>query len=330
MLGISRALQRVGSRPLILIEAPSSAYHRGMLVVGNSYEGEEETSCNSTPYWLADLCAHGGIPFVLGHALSMKAIHGGKAKNDTSDAHKIAVRLRGGMLPRAYVSPAKMRATRDLLRRRMYLTRTRAELLAHIQNTNRQYTLPEIGKKLAYKANRTGVAERFPEPAVQQSMEVDLALIGYDDHVLSDVELPIVKVARQHDAHTVYLLQTVLRIGNILRLVLLYEIYEIDRFPRVQDLVSSCRLVKWAKASAGKRYGTAGTTIGKAHLKWAFSEAAVLFLRENPAGQKSLTRLEKKHGQGKALTVLAQKLARAVYYMLKRHTAFDMPQFLQG
>jgi transposase len=260
----------------------------------------------------------------------MKAIHGGKAKNDTSDAHKIAVRLRGGMLPRAYVSPAKMRATRDLLRRRMYLTRTRAELLAHIQNTNRQYTLPEIGKKLAYKANRTGVAERFPEPAVQQSMEVDLALIGYDDHVLSDVDLPIVKVARQHDAHTVYLLQTVLRIGNILRLVLLYEIYEIDRFPRVQDLVSSCRLVKWAKASAGKRYGTAGTTIGKAHLKWAFSEAAVLFLRENPAGQKSLTRLEKKHGQGKALTVLAQKLARAVYYMLKRHTAFDMPQFLQG
>ena len=52
--------------------------------------------------------------------------------------------------------------------------------------------------------------------------------------------------------------------------------------------------------------------------QWAFSEAAVLFLRDNPAGQKYLTRLEKKHGQGKALTVLAQKLARAVYDMLKR------------
>ena len=33
-----------------------------------------------TWYWLADLCAHEGIPFVLGHALYMKAIHGGKAK----------------------------------------------------------------------------------------------------------------------------------------------------------------------------------------------------------------------------------------------------------
>jgi hypothetical protein len=55
----------------------------------------------------------------------------------------------------------------------------------------------------------------------------------------------------------------------------------------------------------------------------------VLFLRENPPGQKYLTRLEKKHGQGKALTVLAQKLARAVYYMLTHKKAFDMQKFLQ-
>jgi hypothetical protein len=61
-----------------------------------------------------------------------------------------------------------------------------------------------------------------------------------------------------------------------------------------------------------------------------FSEAAVLFLRDNPVGQKYLSRLENKHGQGKALTVLAQKLARAVYYMLTRNIAFDMHKFLQG
>jgi hypothetical protein len=65
-----------------------------------------------TWYWLADLCAPESIPFIFGHALSMKDIHGGKAKNDRIDAHKIAVLLRGGMLPRAYVYPAEMRATR--------------------------------------------------------------------------------------------------------------------------------------------------------------------------------------------------------------------------
>jgi transposase len=286
--------------------------------------------CIFTWYWLADLCAQEQIPFVLGHALYMKAIHGGKAKNDKIDSQKIAVLLRGGMLPQAYVYPAEMRATRDLLRRRMHLTRKRAEMLAHIQNTNSQYNLPEIGKKLAYKANRAGVAERFPEPAVQKSIEVDLGLIGYYDQVLNDLELTLVNTAKQHHAQTLYRLQSVPGIGKILALVLLYEIHDIVRFPRVQDFVSYCRLVKCTKESAGKRYGTSGAKIGNAYLKWAFSEAAVLFLRNNPAGQQYVARVEKTHGKGKALTILAHKLARAVYYMLRRDTAFDLQKFLNG
>src|SRR4030066_1778197 len=88
--------------------------------------------CIFTWYSLADLCAQEGIAFVLGHALYMKAIHGGKAKNDKIDAHKIAVLLRGGMLPMAYVYPREMRATRDLLRRRCHFSRKRAELLTPI------------------------------------------------------------------------------------------------------------------------------------------------------------------------------------------------------
>src|SRR5499433_3038383 len=110
--------------------------------------------CIFTWYWLADLCGKGNIPFVLGHALYMKAIHGGKAKNDKIDAHKIAVLLRGGMFPLASVYPAAMRVTCDLLRRRCHLGRKQAELLAHIQNTTSQDNLPETGKKLADKANR--------------------------------------------------------------------------------------------------------------------------------------------------------------------------------
>src|SRR3989440_10927948 len=191
--------------------------------------------CILTWYWLADLCAHEGLPFVRGHALYMKAIHGGKAKNDRIDARKGAVLLRGGMLPQAYVYPAAMRATRDLLRRRIHLTRKRAELLTHVQQTNSQYNLPEIGKKIAYKTNRAGVAERFADPAVQKSIAVDLALIGHDDHLLRDMELSVLKTAKQHDANTLYLLRTVPGIGEMLSLVLLYEIHDIERFPRVQD-----------------------------------------------------------------------------------------------
>ena len=84
--------------------------------------------------------------------------------------------------------------------------------------------------------------------------------------------------------------QTVPGIGKSLSLVLLYAMHDIARFPRVQDCVSSCRLVTCAKESAGKRSGTSGTKIGHASLTWAFAEAAVLFPRNNPAGQKYLAR----------------------------------------
>jgi transposase len=93
--------------------------------------------CIFTWYWVADLCAEEKIPFVLGHALYMKAIHSGKVKNDKIDSQKIAALLRGGTMPMAYVYPPEMRATRDLLRRRTHFMRKRSELLAHIQNTNR-------------------------------------------------------------------------------------------------------------------------------------------------------------------------------------------------
>lgn len=279
-------------------------------------------------YWLADLCAAEGISFVLGHALYMKAIHGGKAKNDKIDAHKIAALLRGGMFPLAYVYPAEMRATRDLLRRRMYLMRQRADLLAHIQNTNSQYNLPEIGKKLAYKKHRVGVAERFAEEAVQKSVQVDLDLIDYLDRQLNALELYLSATAKSHDPNALYLLRSVPGVGKILALVILYEIHDITRFPRLQQFVSYCRLVKCAKESAGKRYGYTGKKIGNAYLKWAFSEAAVLFLRGNPEAQRYLSRLERKHGKAKALTILAHRLGRAVYHMLRRGTAFDQARFL--
>jgi transposase len=95
-----------------------------------------------------------------------------------------------------------------------------------------------------------------------------------------------VQTATQHDAQALYRLQAVPGIGKILSVVLLYEMHDSTRFPRVQDLVSSCRLVTCAKESARKRYGTSGPKSGNASLKGAFSEAAVLCLRNPPAGQK--------------------------------------------
>ncbi len=258
----------------------------------------------------------------------MKAIHGGKAKNDRIDSHKIAVLLRGGMMPMAYVYPAKMRATRDLLRRRNHLMRKRAELYAHIQNTRSQYNLSDYLGRIARVQNREGVVERFEDPSVQKMIATDLAVITAYDPIIAKMERDIIATANHHDPVAYALLKSIPGIGRILGLVILYEMENINRFPTVQDFVSYSRLVKSAKESNGKKYGSGGKKIGNAHLKWAFSEAAALFLKGNEPGKRYLDRLTNKHGKGKALPILAHKLGRAAYFMLKNKKPFDQNKFL--
>ena len=155
--------------------------------------------CIFTWYWLADPCAREGIDFVLGHALYMKAIHGGKAKNDRIDALKIATLLRGGMFPQAYVYPPEMRSTRDLLRRRLKLVRPRGHLLAHIQNTHHQYNLPTPKARINYRCNREGIAEKFSDPSVFESISSDIELAGHYDFLIKDLELFLTRKAKIHD-----------------------------------------------------------------------------------------------------------------------------------
>ena len=285
--------------------------------------------CMFAWYWLADLCAREQIAFVLGHALYMKAIHGGKSKNDRIDAEKIADLLRGGNLPVAYVYPKGLRETRDLLRRRMFLVHKRAELVTHIQTTNSQYNLPPFGKKLIYAKNRAAlhVAERFEDASVKKSIEVDLALVDRYEELIGDLELYLERTVKIDDASTFYRLRSIPGVGKILALTLLYEIHDIRRFPRVGDFLSYARLVRPDHESAGKKCGFGKKKIGNAHLRWAFGEAVTLFLRESDQAKRCVARMEKKRGKGKALGILAAKLARAVYWMLRRQEPFDVQRF---
>jgi hypothetical protein len=197
-------------------------------------------------------------------------------------------------------------------------------------STQSHYNWPEIGQQSASTATREGVAARCAAPAVPKSLAVDWALSPSDDPRLRAGALSRVQAATHPDAHPRSLWQTVPGIGQLLRLVLLYDMHALARFPPGQDVGSSCRLVTCAKAAAGTRVGTSGKNIGHAHRQWAFAEAATLCLRHHPAGQHSRARLENKHAQGNALPILAHPLARAVSAMRKHQTACHLAPFLQS
>ena len=295
--------------------------------IGNIIVGVE---CMHCWYWLADWCDDNSIDFVLGHALYMKAIHGGKTKNDKVDSFKIASLLRGGNFPVAYHYRKEMRATRDLLRRRTKIVRHGAMLKSHVVNTNSQYNLPPTQVNLKNVCARDELRGRYEDPAVQRNIDLDMNILDFYAKELAQVECFILSSAKQHNPEHLKLLNTFPGIGKILSLTILYELGDISRFDSVQRFASYCRLVKCKAESAGKVYGTSGNKIGNAHLKWAFSEAAVLHLRGNDKAKNYLVQLQKRMGKGKAISALAHKIGRCVYFMLKNGTRFDEALFLKG
>jgi hypothetical protein len=141
------------------------------------------------------------------------------------------------MMPMAYVYPAKMRATRDLMRRRNHLMRKRSELFAHIQNANSQYNLPDPFGCIARPQNRNGIVESFEQPAVQKSIAVDIEMIRTYDGILSQLEKAIIKLANNHDPVSYALLQTIPGVGRIIVLIILYEI---EKYPPLCQCAGLC------------------------------------------------------------------------------------------
>ena len=293
----------------------------GQVVIG--------VECMHCWYWIADFCEKHAIDFILGHALYMKAIHGGKAKNDRIDSFKIATLIRGGNFPIAFVYPKEKRATRDLLRRRMKIVRHGAHLKAHVVNTTSQYNLPPNKVNLKNIGARKILNSTFSDPVVQKNINLDIAILDCYAKELSKIEWFIEQQAKQHNPVQLHILKSISGIGRILALTIIYEIGDINRFSSVQKFASYARLVKCKAESAGKTYGNQGNKIGNAHLKWAFSEAAVLYLRGNKRAQTYLLKLQKRMSKAKALSALAHKLGRCIYFMLKNETVFNENKFLK-
>ena len=282
--------------------------------------------CTFNLYWLADACEDAGMTFVLGHALYMKAIHGGKNKNDRIDSEKIAHLLRTNLIPPAYVYPAAKRPVRGLLRQRMCYVWKRAELLTHVAMSQ----LAEGKEPVKHTpVDRGPWEERLmtayeKNPLHQICARADLHMIKAYDAMIDKFETELLKITKRDSWKEFTIIQSVPGIGNILALNILYEMDSVERFPSVKDFSSYCRLVKGSVASAGKIKGTQGGKLGNPYLRWAFGEAAVLAKRSHSTIRAYAQQLESKHGKFKGHAILANKLARAIYHMLKSGTSFDM------
>lgn len=216
------------------------------------------------------------------------------------------------------------------LRRRTHIMR--AQLKAHVASTVSQYNLPALETRLDLRnsPDREKMRHFFPDEAVQKSMDLNLNIIETMVSEFYKIEHYVKTQAQTHCATDLHILKSFPGIGKILALTILYEVGNIKRFPSVQKFASYSRLVKCKAESAGKTHGTQGNKIGNTHLKWAFSEAVVLYLKGNDNAKQYLAKLQKRMSKAKALSALAHKIGRCTYFMLKNQQVFDEERFLNG
>ena len=286
--------------------------------------------CVHSWYWLADCCRREAIPFALGHAWGLKAVHGSKTKSDAHDAEVLARLLRGGNFPLAYAYPHERRGLRDLLRTRLRLVRQRAELYGHVHTVRRQLHLEPVGSDVKYLSKREAVAADIPDTHTRRGVEARLKLLTPLDTEIRRLERALEVAAAEHYPGEIAALQTIPGVGPIISLTVVLEIDTVERFESRQQFCSYARLITPKQESGGKVVGVGNARAGNAWLKWAFSEAAVLSAQKDERMRKCLAKLQSRHGVGKGLSIFAHKLGRVAYHLLRTRRVFDVDRFVRG
>jgi len=302
-----------------------------MMAALKPYVGSLSVCCESTYnwYWLESLCRAHGIAFYLGHALYIKHISSSKQKNDRIDSRKLADLLRTGMLPLAYPYPEQMRATRDLLRRRLVLVQQRGGYYSHVRTILAQEGVPPLPVNyLQTRKNRAGVPSMLSDPEHVDSVSTDLQLVESLERAIKHLDDKVAENAKVHDRRNFELLMTVPGLGEGMALVILYEVCTISRFKTPQQFSSYARVVRVKHDSAGKAVGGERNKIGNPYLRWAFHEVAVHAPMFSKPIKAHYDKLRSRCGGRKAQAVLAHKFAVAVWMMLKHGTGFDEKLFL--
>jgi len=205
----------------------------------------------------------------------------------------------------------------------------KAEAYTHIQTIFRQHSMNITPKDVKDKKNRRELINRFSNSSIQSNIELNLDIIDFFDPKLNKIEREIRAEAKNYDRTTHNLLLTVPGIGDMMSLVILYEIGDITRFESAQKFSSYCRLVKCERESGGKKYHGGNQKIGNPYLKWAIGEIIIHAPRTSPVIKSYYEKITNKFGNKRAKSIMNHKFGVAIYYMLKNKEGFDENRFIQ-
>jgi transposase len=274
-------------------------------------------------YWLVDLLMDEHYDVKLANPSAIQQYEGLKHIDDKHDAFWLAEMLRLGILPTGYIYPKETRPIRDLLRKRSHLVRLRTSLILSLQNI----MIRNQGKSMNVKTIKQKTQDNVAQALLDKNEDLALAgrvskdSIDFLSQQINQIELNIKKKLKSDMAYK--FLHTIPGIGPILALTITLETGPVSRFPKVGDFTSYCRKAPSNWISNDKKKGKGNTKNGNKYLSWAFSEAVQRARQYDKPARDFFNKKASKCEYPVAYASLANKLARAAYFIMRDEVPFD-------
>jgi len=268
-----------------------------------------------------------GIRVRVINTLKFKVVTESAKKTDKHDAATIAEFLAKDMVPEAWVCSEESEELRRLLKSRRSLVRTIVSIKNQIhgllwgmglESARRSLQSKKSRRKLLHVLEEQGLAGGAVEPLV--------GIIGRLEEEVKKLEGLIEE--RTKADRTVELLRTIPGTGLITAATVRAFVDDRGRFKGYKQLCSYAGLVPWVQNSHQReRYGRI-TKRGPEELRTALVQMVLGMVRnqKRTLGYRLIQRyraMKQVKGSGKSIVATARKLAKVIYYMLKKNEPFD-------
>lgn len=259
------------------------------------------------------------LEVILANPLKTRLIAEARIKTDELDAESLAQLRRADLIARAYAPSPQSRDVKNLLRYRLFLVRIRTAFKnATHAVLERNHIEEPTWRALTDKFGTVGMK-------IMRGLKLngnDTDILGGYLEVIEDLSRRIKSLDRRiksmvKEDELTTRLKSLPGIGDILALLVRYEIDDIERFATAGKLTSYAGLVPSLYSSGGKNYYGRITKQGNRWLRWAMTEAAQVANKNSAYLGSHYQKVKARKGANTATIAVARKLLEIVYYVWK-------------
>jgi transposase len=272
-------------------------------------------------YWLVDSLQENGYKALLANPSAIRQYEGLKYTDDKYDTFWLTRMFRLNILPVGYIYPKEERPVRDLLRGRLFFVRQRTAQILSLQSMISRNLGVKYSSNRIKRLSESDAGKMFDHRYLVIAAENYISSIRFHSEGIRRIKNEIKSHVKLRPEFVVLL--TIPGIGDILGLTIMLEAGDMERFPRVENYSSYSRCVRSERISNDKKKGKGNSKNGNKYLSWAYVEAANFAIRYSPEAKKFYQRKLARTNRIVAIKALANKLARASYYIIRDQVPYD-------